>query len=85
MLVMVAITFLLQVLLCHYQNTPINRTVCISLGVMTVTCKDCVNHDDCERESKTSPCKAHTMWIIDFWENAEKRCRKFKPTDGESR
>lgn len=49
-------------------------------------CDDCVNHEECKTESKTSPWLNHIMWIIGFWENAEKRCRKFKAkADGGSR
>lgn len=41
------------------------------------TCKDCQNRDECEKESKTSPWLAHIAWLHDFWDNAEKRCKKF--------
>lgn len=41
------------------------------------TCKDCLHLEDCETESKTSPWLAHIAWLHDFWDNAEKRCRRF--------
>ena len=48
-------------------------------------CDDCVNHEDCETESKTNLHKREIMWIIGFWSNAEKRCVEFKATDGDKR
>ena len=39
-----------------------------------MTCKQCVNLDECKQDPK----KHHKMLMIDFWENAEKRCGKFK-------
>ena len=42
-----------------------------------MTCNDCANHDECEQESKASPFLSHKMWMIGFWENAEKRCPRY--------
>lgn len=39
-----------------------------------MTCNQCVNIDGC----KQNPAMVHTMWMIDFWENAEQRCGKFE-------
>ena len=40
-----------------------------------MTCKQCENYDECDH----NPRMKHTMWMIDFWENAEKRCKRFEP------
>lgn len=46
-----------------------------------MTCKDCVKYNECEKYSKSSPYRAHMMWMFDFWENAECRCVEFKKQD----
>ena len=43
-----------------------------------MTCKDCANYTECANISQTNADHAHKMWMIDFWENAEKRCVMFK-------
>lgn len=42
-----------------------------------MTCKDCANFVDCESIAMADFDHSHKMWMIDFWENAEKRCAMF--------
>ena len=41
-----------------------------------MTCKDCVNFAECEEV--TRPDHVHKMWLIEFWGNAEERCKGFE-------
>lgn len=42
-----------------------------------MTCKDCVHSKECESVAMADFDHSHKMWMIDFWENAEKRCAMF--------
>ena len=48
-----------------------------------MTCKNCVNHDECLRKSQDNPDHAHRMWMCDFWDNAEERCNEFEDASKE--
>lgn len=43
-----------------------------------MTCKDCLEYDKCKKESEKNEYMKRKMWQLDFWENAEERCAKFK-------
>lgn len=43
-----------------------------------MTCKDCANYTECAKIAQTNADHAHTMWMLDFWENAEQRCAMFE-------
>lgn len=43
-----------------------------------MTCKDCVKYTECESLAMADFDYAHQMWLNDFWENADKRCKDFK-------
>lgn len=43
-----------------------------------MTCKDCVNFAECEGLATHDLDHSHRMWLIEFWGNAEERCREFE-------
>jgi hypothetical protein len=42
-----------------------------------MVCNDCVHLTECESLSTKNFDHAHKMWMIDFWGNAEQRCKNF--------
>ena len=49
-----------------------------------MTCKDCVKYNGCKADSETNEYMRKKMWQLDFWENAEKRCKGFKEKDAKN-
>lgn len=49
-----------------------------------MTCKDCVNQAACMIKRMTDEHVAAKMYNVNFWENAEKSCRDFRPRGKES-
>lgn len=43
-----------------------------------MTCKQCAHFAECVKRAEIDPNHAHKLWTIEFWENAEKRCKKFE-------
>lgn len=43
-----------------------------------MTCKNCTHSTECAELAVHNHDHAHQMWMCDFWENAEQRCRRFK-------
>ena len=43
-----------------------------------MTCKDCIHRTECADLAVHNFDHAHQMWMNDFWENAEERCKNFK-------
>lgn len=47
-------------------------------GGRTMTCKDCAKFTECESLATHDLDHSHRMWLIEFWGNAEERCREFE-------
>ena len=43
-----------------------------------MTCKNCVDHDKCKAECETNEYRLKKMQHIEFWDNAERSCNRFK-------
>lgn len=43
-----------------------------------MTCKQCLHLAECVMYAEIDPNHAHKLRTIEFWENAEMRCGKFK-------
>ena len=43
-----------------------------------MTCKDCIHSSDCASIALHDFDHSHRMWLIDFWGNAEERCKNFQ-------
>lgn len=43
-----------------------------------MTCKECANFTACESLATRDIDHSHRMWLIEFWGNADERCRAFE-------
>ncbi len=49
-----------------------------------MVCKDCAERDKCKEECKTNEYRFKKMRHIEFWDNAETSCIKFKKKGGDA-
>jgi hypothetical protein len=48
-----------------------------------MTCKDCVHFKDCDDLAFHNFDHNHKMWLMEFWGNAEERCKDFEDASKE--